>query len=242
MENPQRVIYACAILVAGSCPVSQTLSTPSLPSSLAKTPERKRKRGVKNPVPRKKRRDETRRERERVRGVEKRRRRRWGGEKEEGGGDCAILSLLVTPLSSCRGYNATLKYRRKYKGGKGMKEWKDEIWRRRKEGKRERERESVRVSRHLSRGHTCRALLESRKGDSPAKSNPISLFLSPSPSPITRATTGGTLKRDKLEPPFRTKPTLFLSLSFELRCGRQPFFLFFPPFRAHLVSITAHRL
>ena len=87
-----------------------------------------------------------------------------------------------------------------------------------KEGRKEREREkeSVRVSRHLSRGHTCRALLESRKGDSPAKSNPISLFLSPSPSPTTRATTGGTLKRDKLEPPFRTKPTLSLSLSFEL--------------------------
>lgn len=182
--------------------------------------------GKKIPLPGKERRDETRRERERVRGVEKRRRRRWGGEKEEGGGDCAILSLLVTPLSSCRGYNATLKYRRKYKGGEGMREWKDEIWKRRKEGKVERERESVRVSRHLSRGHTCRALLESRKGDSPAKSNPISLFLSPSPSPTTRATTGGTLKRDKLEPPFRTKPTLSLSLSFELRCGENPSFSF----------------
>lgn len=164
MENPQRVIYACAILVAGSCPVSQTLSTPSLPPSLPlqNSREEEEEGGKKIPLPGKERRDETRRERERVRGVEKRRRRRWGGEKEEGGGDCAILSLLVTPLSSCRGYNATLKYRRKYKGGEGMKEWKDEIWKRRKEGKRERERrracvcratcrEGTRVARYWSR-------------------------------------------------------------------------------------------
>lgn len=69
------------------------------------------------------------------------------------------------------------------------------------EGVRERERESVRVSRHLSRGHTCRALLESRKGDSD-KEPPHFLFLH-------LYACRGTLKRNKLGPPFRIKPLSF---------------------------------
>lgn len=97
---------------------------------------------------------------------------------------------------------------------------------------REREKgESVRVSRHLSRGHTCRALLESRKGDSPTKSNPYSY-----PHLLLRVP-GGTLKRDKLEPPFRTKPTLSVPLfRVSLRRERHPP----PPFPFFLLS-TAPR-
>lgn len=75
MENPQRVIYARAILVAGSCPVSQTLSTPSL-----LPPARKRKR--RNPAPRKK---ETRAGQ---RNGKKR-------KKEEGGGDIVSVTPRV---------------------------------------------------------------------------------------------------------------------------------------------------
>lgn len=91
MENPQRVIYARAILVAGSCPVSQTLSTPSPPPSRAKEEEEKSHSQEKE--------DESGSEEWKKK---KKRRRGW---------------RYCLGDSSCRGYNATLKYRRKYKEG-----------------------------------------------------------------------------------------------------------------------------